>query len=428
MKYVIILFCLLFTKQLQAQKFPVRIKQKTQAKAENRVDAKVDNNIDKGLNKTEEAIGSIFKKKNKKSRSDAATDETADADQPNGNTGSRSAKVKTTSDFVPGTKVVFEDHFEKDAMGDFPAKWNSNGSASIVSIDGVEGKWLSVLHNTMVNPELKTALPVNCTIEFDLFLQSENGSSIPYIQFGLTPVKNILKENLYYKEKFFATISRYNEKNGKTIEYGLKETIGNKSDFPLTNYVNRVMHVAMALNGERIRVYYDDKKIIDLPKALTPAMRNNFYINNVYVVPASQLPLLVGNIRIANADADARSLLITQLMDEGKASTSDILFDVNSDVIKASSYGIIDQFGEALNDNPDLKIKIVGHTDSDGADAANLTLSKKRAIAVKNYLVKKFAVSATRLQTDGKGEAEPVDENTSAAGKAKNRRVEFVKL
>jgi outer membrane protein OmpA-like peptidoglycan-associated protein len=70
----------------------------------------------------------------------------------------------------------------------------------------------------------------------------------------------------------------------------------------------------------------------------------------------------------------------------------------------------------------------VGHTDSDGDDAKNLDLSKRRAANVKNSLAKDFAIDASRIQTDGKGETEGVAPNTTSEGKAKNRRVEFIKL
>lgn len=337
--------------------------------------------------------------------------------------------AQSGSDFTPGATVLFEDHFTKDAIGDFPANWNTNGSGKIVTIKGVEGKWLDVVHNTVINPVLKKALPENCTIEFDLYLQAEGERSTPFIQFGLTPVKNILKEDMFYKDRFFMNIHRYNERDGKTIEYGLKnDVVGNKSDFPITKYVNKVLHVAIAVNKSRIRIYLDDKKLIDLPQALTSEMRNNFFLNNNYIIPASELGMLVGNIRIASADVDARSLLIKQLMEEGKAVTNDILFDVNSDVIKKESFDIINQFGDALQKNPALKIKIVGHTDSDGVDAANLTLSQKRAAAVKLYITENYAVAGNRIQTDGKGESQPIAANTTANGKAKNRRVEFIKL
>ena len=81
-----------------------------------------------------------------------------------------------------------------------------------------------------------------------------------------------------------------------------------------------------------------------------------------------------------------------------------------------------------LKENAEVKVKIVGHTDSDGNDADNLSLSKRRAESVKSSLAKDFSIDASRLETDGKGESQPVDKNTTAEGKANNRRVEFIKL
>jgi outer membrane protein OmpA-like peptidoglycan-associated protein len=80
-----------------------------------------------------------------------------------------------------------------------------------------------------------------------------------------------------------------------------------------------------------------------------------------------------------------------------------------------------------LTENADLKVQIVGHTDSDGDAAANLDLSRRRAASVKAALTGEFKIDAARMDTDGKGETEPTDKNDTAAGKANNRRVEFIK-
>jgi outer membrane protein OmpA-like peptidoglycan-associated protein len=75
-----------------------------------------------------------------------------------------------------------------------------------------------------------------------------------------------------------------------------------------------------------------------------------------------------------------------------------------------------------------MKLNIIGHTDSDGSDEANLELSQRRAQAVKVALVEDFGISGERFTIEGQGEAKPVAENTSPEGKAANRRVEFVSL
>jgi outer membrane protein OmpA-like peptidoglycan-associated protein len=118
-----------------------------------------------------------------------------------------------------------------------------------------------------------------------------------------------------------------------------------------------------------------------------------------------------------------RSKLIT----EGKLVSYGIYFDVNKDVVKPESYGTLKNIADVLTENPEVKIKIVGYTDADGADAANLDLSKRRAASVKNELVKTFGIDAARIETDGKGEMQPVAPNDVPVNKALNRRVEFLK-
>jgi OOP family OmpA-OmpF porin len=81
-----------------------------------------------------------------------------------------------------------------------------------------------------------------------------------------------------------------------------------------------------------------------------------------------------------------------------------------------------------LNDNPTVRVKIVGHTDSDGNEKSNLDLSKRRAASIKNSLTSEFGIDPSRMETDGKGQTQPISDNNTTEGKANNRRVEFIKL
>jgi outer membrane protein OmpA-like peptidoglycan-associated protein len=101
---------------------------------------------------------------------------------------------------------------------------------------------------------------------------------------------------------------------------------------------------------------------------------------------------------------------------------------VNKDVVKPESYATLKEIAGALTDNPGVRVKIIGHTDSDGADAANLDLSKRRADSVKAELAKTFSIDASRIETEGMGESKPVAPNDTQVNKALNRRVELVKL
>jgi outer membrane protein OmpA-like peptidoglycan-associated protein len=136
-----------------------------------------------------------------------------------------------------------------------------------------------------------------------------------------------------------------------------------------------------------------------------------------------QYGVYISNIKVATGKPDTRH----KLVEEGKFSTTGILFDVNSDKIKPTSYGVVKEIADVLQQNSSIKIKIIGHTDSDGSDASNLDLSKKRSLAVKDMLANEFSIDAARIETDGKGETQPVADNKTREGKAANRRVDFVK-
>ena len=118
----------------------------------------------------------------------------------------------------------------------------------------------------------------------------------------------------------------------------------------------------------------------------------------------------------------------SKLLTEGKLVSYGIYFDVNSDKLKPQSAGTLKEIATVLTENPSLRVRIVGHTDSDGDDASNLSLSKRRGASVVTALSNSYGIAADRLESDGKGETEPVAANDSAVNKALNRRVEFITI
>ena len=103
---------------------------------------------------------------------------------------------------------------------------------------------------------------------------------------------------------------------------------------------------------------------------------------------------------------------------------NDISFDVNSAAVRPALRGVLDNFGESLRGDPNARIRVVGHTDSSGPESVNSLLSVERARSVRDYLVTR-GVPATRVETAGRGENEPVADNATEAGRARNRRVEI---
>lgn len=114
--------------------------------------------------------------------------------------------------------------------------------------------------------------------------------------------------------------------------------------------------------------------------------------------------------------------------EEGKFALYGVFFDTGKSVIKPESETALNTVVEYLTANPAVKIVVVGHTDNTGGYDANTLLSKSRATSVKNWLITKGKIAATRLKAEGAGQFCPVATNKTEEGKAKNRRVEIVLL
>src|SRR6185436_14159573 len=198
--------------------------------------------------------------------------------------------------------------------------------------------------------------------------------------------------------------------------------VGNSSTTAQLAANGRPVHIAVWRQRQRVRVYMNEEKVWDMPRAAAASAKFNSLI---FFVPGGcgDCEYYLTNLRVATGAPDTRNKILT----EGKWVSHGILFDVNSDRIKAESYGSLKEIAGVLTENKDLKVQIVGHTDTDGDEAANLELSKRRAASVKAALTGEFGIDAGRMDTDGKGEGQPVDNNTTPAGKANNRRVEFIR-
>lgn len=338
--------------------------------------------------------------------------------------GSAQEAMQTYSkyDFVPGEKVLFYDDFTETAVGDFPPNWNTTASGEVITNNIFPGNWFKMIGEGCVALEEGIQLPENYTIEFDVipYVVDENNVSFEYGFYlysaqnpkdldegGAVPGNNGgIKMSFGYR----ATYSAYNEE-GYTID-GVNENT--------TMEAGKKYRLSFWVQKTRLRVYQDQVKIFDLPKVFKAGMLCNQMRFELW----GESGPIVSNFRVAAGLPDMRSKLIT----EGKLVSYGIYFDVNKDVVKPESYGTLKAIADVLKENPDVRIKIVGHTDSDGADAANLDLSERRGASVKNELVKTFGIDASRLESDGLGESMPVAANDTPSNKAMNRRVEFIKL
>lgn len=435
MKHLIVLCMIVvlsgFTNQAYSQIIDVNNAIKN--KSINRVNNRIDRGIDKGLDAVEDGVTGKNKTKTKNTKT-----ETQQSEQENtGNTENteepksevkpvpqekQSMKTYSKYDFIAGEKVIFFDDFSSTAVGDFPPNWNTTASGEVVTNNLFPGNWFNMIGEGCVALEEGINLPENFTIEYDVICQPVSEESTAF-EFGfyLYSAQNPkdlneggavpgLNGGVKMSFGYRGTYSAYNEE-GYTIN-------GEKEDAIME--AGKKYRLSFWVQKTRLRVYLDEAKIFDLPKVFKPGLQ----LNQMRFELWGEATQMISNFRVAAGQPDMRSKLIT----EGKLVSYGIYFDVNKDVVKPESYGTLKAIADVLKENPAVRVKIIGHTDSDGADAANLDLSKRRGAAVKNELIKSFGIEASQLESDGLGETKPIAPNDTPSNKAMNRRVEFIKL
>jgi outer membrane protein OmpA-like peptidoglycan-associated protein len=324
-------------------------------------------------------------------------------------------------DFVPGEKLILFDDFSQDAVGDFPALWTANAPGEINTLNIAPGHWLN-LNSTDGNYFLlkRIDFPKNFIIEFDMVPKKTGGRiAAGLLLYGENAPKEMDNNAHPGNGGIMISIEKenWNTWGYKTGESGL--ITGSSTVNPVE--AEKVNHVIIWVQNRRVRIYHKSAKVLDMPTNMydgTTLNRLCFRLSR-----GASCGSYISNVRITDASPDMRSKLLT----EGKLVSYGIYFDVNKDEVKPESYGTIKSIADVLVENASLRIKIVGHTDADGNDAANMDLSKRRAASVKNELVKTFGIDAARMETDGKGESQPISSNDTPANKSLNRRVEFIR-
>lgn len=130
--------------------------------------------------------------------------------------------------------------------------------------------------------------------------------------------------------------------------------------------------------------------------------------------------------RVMEAATAGTGTVITQTSDNQLQLSipSDISFATGRDDIQPQLRPILNQFAQGLGQQPQMEVSIVGHTDSTGSDAINDPLSVNRAQSARDYLVSR-GVSSSRIRIDGRGAREPIADNATEAGRARNRRIDI---
>ena len=402
-------------------------------KVKNKTKQRVDNKVDKEIDKTLDEIEGTPKKTEPVASPSVSKPETK---QPVAE--ETAVKSFTKYDFIPGELILYYENFEGEALAELPTNWNTSGTGETTTLDKFPGNWLRMHKPFTYLSNNKKEFGENYTVEFDLILQlKNNGWAYPEFYFGLFSTKDEPNDdNIFLRDqkKYGAVVTTIAPAEFKNSKVRVNSYLANRSHFTgdnkvyesLENYYGKPVHIAIQVQKERMRIWINEEKLFDVPKAVPPGViMNQLYFEVGHTnYKEDQYAIYASNIKVATGKPDTRH----KLVEEGKFSTTGILFDFQSAVIKPESYAVVKEIAAVLKENSSMRIKVIGHTSNDGDDNANMELSKKRSAAVKEMLVSEFGVDEARLEAEGKGETQPVADNKTKEGKMLNRRVEFIKL
>ena len=318
------------------------------------------------------------------------------------------------SDFVAGDEIIFDDPMDNEQIGEFPSQWELiDGVAEVVSINGKKAMLISEW-GTKVCPLMKE--PLNYlgdvfTVEYDLMFPVKEGDYTWLLtKFMKADNKSEEDEMMYFERAAY---------DGRDDVHWYWETSRGDSngEYDIALPANEWNHIAISFNKRAWKVYFNGIRVANVPNVLAPPGWLLFQLTN------GNGDTYITNLRIAKGAVP----LYDRMMSDGKFVTYGITFDVGKSTIKPESMGEINRIVQLMNENPTLKFSVEGHTDSTGNAASNQTLSEQRSQAIVDKLVE-LGIAKDRLTAVGKGQNSPIADNTTDEGRAKNRRVEFVKM
>ncbi|MGH7540620.1 MAG: OmpA family protein [Gemmatimonadota bacterium] len=315
-------------------------------------------------------------------------------------------------DFVPGEELLFYEDYSNDNVGDFPRRLEFlNGNMDVVETAGKP--WLRATAGSTFAVDLGRTLPERFTLEFPVAWRHGNQwMRVLFAEYDRPVAPRALggyqSPHLQIDERYTGIFDFQKDAPYATTPIRGKITGGEA--------MIRVM-----ADGRHVKVFVGEQRVANVPQVdLGRAGKVYFVIADA----RPEYPMFVGPIRIAGGGAD----LYDKLEAEGRVATYGILFATNSDHIRPESTPTLAEIGTMLAEHPELRLRIEGHTDSDGEEAYNQDLSDRRATSVKRFLIETYGVEEARLETAGFGESQPVAGNDTPEGKQQNRRVELVRL
>lgn len=309
-------------------------------------------------------------------------------------------------DFVPGERLLFHDDFQQEAVGDFPRRFELvSGNWEVVEWRGA--RYLRASSGGAVRIPLPEPLPDRFTVEFPASVQHGNA----YVRVSTAAV--------YHGDRTYAGSLPSLEFSQAGLRAHKQGPVTMTRRAPGTDR-DTLVTVRIMADGAHMKMYVNEQRVANAPNAAFA--RTNALVFSVSSASDAR-PVMIGPVRVAAGGRD----LYDAIARDGRVATQGVLFAVDSDVIRPESTPTLREIGDMLTRHADLRLSIEGHTDADGDEAHNLELSKRRAAAVKTFLVDTYGIEAARLEAEGYGETRPVAPNTSPEGRQQNRRVELVR-
>lgn len=417
MKQVKLLFAILVlafisTGQANAQKWLKNLKDK----AVNTVTDKVEESVEKKVSKkVDDVIGED-------------SQDADDGDYQQRDNDEQAAKKKTAqgedvkSDFVPGTVVIFEDNLQGEKLGEFPSKWDLiENNAEVAKMNGKMAIKFEHGSNTWITPLLKDGnnkyLPEVFTLEFDFFLTGEEDHTSFY---------RLNFDNLNNEGEWNIKIGR------EDVSWEIQKPTGTdvvSGSSSIESFVelNDWNHFALSFNKRALKCYVNGNRVTNIPNARVEdwfQIGTEFWEDHIDYI--TNVRLAKGGVELYAQNASDMSPIEKSIAETGKFVTNNILFETGKATLKPESMAEIQKVAEYMKKNPTARFEVQGHTDSQGSDAVNDPLSQQRAEAVVKAL-EGLGVDGFNLKAVGKGSHEPIADNSTDVGRAKNRRVEFIK-
>jgi len=370
----------------------------------------INRNIDKLFNRNKKQDQTAQEQQQQQQQQEEA-DQQTQGNEAGQQAGTAAEEVKpelkwSKYDFVPGDRIIFEDNLEGEENGEFPSRWDlERGNVEVAEFGG-DNVIMFRDGAPQIVPYFKDAkddyLPEVFTVEFDLYCDDSD------FCLYLFDRKN--------QESGSPTGYTYLDINDKRMAFASSSSRHPDAD----NLAGRRwIHVSVAYTNGKLKAYMDETRLINIPRIDFDPKGISLYTyharnDNIYYVK---------NVRIAEGGVK----YYDRVMQDGKIIASGIRFDTGKSTLKPESMGVINEIYNLMEEHPDLKFSVEGHTDNVGDDESNMQLSTDRAETVKNTLID-MGISADRLTSKGLGESMPMDDNNVPEGRANNRRVEFVKI